>query len=97
MSHHVLFNFPFIFHYFIFYHKIVLWPISYTMEISENNKNACGKDLTVKVPRTDLNNTVNQQKIEYIEYFTQQEQNIHFLSTMEYLPSIQYLEHKKKP
>lgn len=31
----------------------------------------------------------------YIEHFTQQEQNIHFLSTMEYLPSIQYLEHKK--
>ena len=69
MSHHVLFNFPFIFHYFIFYHKIVLWPISYAMEISENNKNACGKDLTVKVPRTDLNNTVNQQKIDVYRTF----------------------------
>lgn len=39
------------------------------MEISENNKNACGKDLTVKVPRTDLNNTVNQQKIDVYRTF----------------------------
>lgn len=62
MSHHVILNFSFILNYFIFYHKTVLRPISYPMEISENNKNACGKDLTVKVPRTDLNNTVNQQK-----------------------------------
>ena len=56
MSHHVLLNFALIFHYFIFYHKTVLWPISYAVEISENNKNACGKDVIVKVPRTDLNN-----------------------------------------
>ena len=34
MFHYVLFNVPFkIFHYFIFYSKIALWPISYMVKM----------------------------------------------------------------